>query len=91
VAGRVTQQAGAYGLIYLAAVISINLGLVNLFPLPAMDGGRLVFVLVEWLRRGKRLSPEKEGLVHMIGIFLLLGLLGVLTYFDIARIVRGGP
>ena len=91
VAGRVTQQAGAYGLIYLAAVISINLGLVNLFPLPAMDGGRLVFVFVEWLRRGKRLSPEKEGLVHMIGIFLLLGLLGVLTYFDIARIVRGGP
>ena len=89
-AGQATQQAGLYGLVNLAAVISINLGLINLFPLPAMDGGRLVFVFLEWLRRGKRLSPEKEGLVHLIGFFLLLGLVGVLTYYDIVRIAGGG-
>jgi regulator of sigma E protease len=90
VTGRATQEAGLYGLFHLAALISVNLGLVNLFPLPALDGGRLAFVFLEWIRGGKRIPPEKEGLVHMIGFFLLLGLILVVTYFDIARIVNGG-
>lgn len=87
-AGQVVQSAGLYGLLRLMAIISVNLFLVNLFPIPALDGGRLVFVLLEWVRGGRRISPEKEGLIHMVSFFLLLGLIAVITYFDIARIIR---
>lgn len=67
----------------LAAIISFALGVTNLLPLPALDGGRLVFVLLEIARRGKRVSPSKEGLVHLIGMALLLTLMAVITYYDI--------
>lgn len=85
---QVAQVAGLYGLLQLTALIGVNLCLVNLFPLPALDGGRLAFVLVEWVR-GKRLSPEKEGFVHMVGFLLLLAFLVVITYFDLVRIFTG--
>ena len=70
-------------------MISINLGIFNLLPFPGLDGGRLIFVLLEWVRRGKRISPQKEGLVHMIGFFTLLALILVISYFDISRIIQG--
>lgn len=85
---QVARLAGLYGLLRLMAIISVNLFLVNLFPIPALDGGRLVFVFLEWLRGGRRISPEKEGLVHMVFFFLLLGLLAVITYYDIARAIQ---
>ena len=84
-AAQVVRTAGLYGLLRLMAIISVNLFLVNLFPLPALDGGRIAFVLLEWIRGGRRISPEKEGLVHMIGFILLLAFVAIITYYDIAR------
>ncbi len=73
----------------LAALLSLNLFLLNLLPLPALDGGRLVFVVLEMLRGGRKVAPEREGLVHFVGLVLLLGLMFVIGYFDIVRLVRG--
>jgi len=72
-------------LMLLTAILSVNLGLINLFPFPALDGGRLLFVIVEWLRGGKRLDPRKEGYVHLIGIAVILSLFVVVSYLDFAR------
>jgi len=82
-------RAGISPLLEFAALISLILGIFNLFPLPALDGGRIVFVLLEWARRGKRVSPRIEGLVHSIGFAMLIGLMLVITYQDIIRIISG--
>ncbi len=74
----------------LAAFISINLGIINIFPLPALDGGRIIFVLLEWVRRGKRVSVKTERLIHSIGFILLIGAILAITYKDILRLVTGG-
>lgn len=66
-------------------LISLNLGIMNLLPIPALDGGRLVFLIVEAIRR-KPVPPEKEGLVHLIGFGLILILFVVLTWHDIVNI-----
>lgn len=83
-------QLGFSPLLQFAAVISLNLGIVNILPLPALDGGRIVFVLIEWVRRGKRVSPQTERIVHSIGMLLLLLLLVLATYKDVMRILSGG-
>ena len=83
-------QAGISPLIEWAAFISINLGIINILPLPALDGGRIAFVLLEMVRRGKRVSPRVEGMVHAIGFFLLIALMVVITYKDIFNIVTTG-
>ncbi len=75
-------EAGASNLIYLAAFISINLGVMNLLPLPALDGGRIVFQVIE-LVRGKPLSVKVEGYIHFAGLALLLLLLVIVTFKDI--------
>jgi regulator of sigma E protease len=72
----------------LAIILSLNLAILNLLPIPALDGGRLLFVGIEVLR-GKRIPPEKEGLVHMVGIVLLIGLMFVIAFNDIKRIIGG--
>jgi len=79
------QSGGLLSLIFLGAFISVNIGLMNLLPIPALDGGRILFVLVEAIRR-KKIDPEKEGYVHMIGFFLLIGLMIFATWNDIVRI-----
>lgn len=66
-------------------LLSANLGVMNLLPLPALDGGRLVFLIVEAIRR-KRIPAEKEGLVHAIGIVLLLLLMVVVMFNDIRKL-----
>ena len=66
-------------------LISLNLGILNLLPIPALDGGRLVFLIVEAIRR-KPVPPEKEGMVHLIGFALILILFVVLTWHDITNI-----
>jgi regulator of sigma E protease len=71
-------------------VISLNLGILNIFPIPAMDGGRIVFVLLEWVRRGKRVSPKTEATVHSIGFILLMIVFLIISYHDILRIINGG-
>ena len=83
-------RAGISPLMEFAAFISINLGIINLLPLPALDGGRIVFVLLEWVRRGKRVAAKTEGLVHLIGFAMLIALILVITYQDIIRIISGG-
>ena len=82
-------QGGLHPLMSWAAFLSLNLGILNLLPFPALDGGRLFFVLLEGVRRGKRISPEKEKLVHLIGFVLLITLIVVISYFDVLRIIRG--
>jgi len=82
-------KAGISPLLEFAAFISINLGIINLFPLPALDGGRIVFVLLEWVRRGRRIRPEREGLIHLIGFALLIAVIVAITYQDIIRIISG--
>ena len=82
-------RVGISPLLELAAFISINLGLINIFPLPALDGGRIAFVLLEWVRRGKRVSAKTEGLIHTIGFFLLIGAILAITYKDIVRLISG--
>ena len=82
-------KAGISPLLEFAAFLSINLAILNILPLPALDGGRIAFVLLEWARRGKRISPKKEGLVHLVGFFLLIGLILAITYQDIIRIISG--
>ena len=83
-------KAGIGPLLEFTAFFSINLAILNLLPLPALDGGRIAFVLVEWVRRGRRISPEKEGRVHMVGFMLLIALLIAITLQDIVRIIGGG-
>jgi len=78
-------RAGWKVLFSLLALISINLGIMNLLPIPAMDGGRLLFLLIEAIIR-KRIPPEKEGIVHLIGFILLIALMILLAFNDIMRL-----
>lgn len=86
------QQSKGYGMkmviaqfLYIAILLSANLGVFNLIPFPALDGGRLVFLFVEAIR-GKRVPPEKEGYVHLVGITLLMVLMVFVMYNDIRRV-----
>ena len=91
VTGEVVDRAGWSRLIELAALISLNLAIINILPLPMLDGGRIMFVLIEIARRGKKISPEREGLVHMAGFAALLIFVVVISYFDIIKAVSGEP
>ena len=91
VTGEVVERAGWSRLIELAALISLNLAIINILPLPMLDGGRIMFVLIEIARRGKKISPEREGLVHMAGFAALLVFIVVISYFDIIKAVSGEP
>lgn len=71
------------------ALLSTHLFLINLLPFPALDGGRLLFVLIEALRRGRRVDPRKEGMVHFVGMMVLLSLMLLVSYFDLLRIIGG--
>ncbi len=82
-------QTGTGNLIYLAAFLSMNLGILNILPIPALDGGRILFILLELVRGGRRVAPRKEGFVHLVGFGLLLALIVVITLNDVLRIVRG--
>lgn len=74
-------------LIELAALLSLNLGIFNALPIPMLDGGRMFFVFVEILRGGRRIAPEREAMVHMVGFALLMTGVIVVTYFDVARLI----
>lgn len=87
--GVVVEQAGWAALLQFTALLSINLAIINILPLPMLDGGRVLFVVVEILRGGKRVPPEKEALVHLAGFVMLISLVVVISYFDIVRIVNG--
>ncbi|WLV25794.1 RIP metalloprotease RseP [Aciduricibacillus chroicocephali] len=78
-------QTGFNNFLLWTAMLSVNLGIVNLVPLPALDGGRLLFILIEAVR-GKPLDPQKEGIFHFVGFALLMLLMIVVTWNDIQRL-----
>ncbi len=78
-------RQGFLNLLNLAILLSINLGVFNLLPIPALDGGRIFFVLIEMIRR-KPLPPEKEGMVHLIGFALLILLSLFIAYQDVLKL-----
>jgi regulator of sigma E protease len=82
------QDLGWGPYFFLAAVLSLNLGIFNLLPFPALDGGRAAFIIAEVLR-GKPVDPEKEALVHVAGFAFLMVVILVVTYHDITNILSG--
>ena len=82
------SKGGLYDVLFLAALISVNLGFINLLPIPALDGSRILFLTVE-LFRGKPMDPEKEAFVHMMGLAILMLLMIMIMYKDIATFFKG--
>ncbi|MDE5620544.1 MAG: site-2 protease family protein [Ruminococcus sp.] len=78
-----------FNLVYMTALITINIGIFNLLPIPGLDGGRLIFCFIELIRR-KPVKPEHEGYVHLAGMLLLFGIMIFATYNDIVRLISGG-
>jgi regulator of sigma E protease len=83
--GGVNTLAGAQTLIMLMVMITVNLGVFNLLPLPALDGGRFIFLLWEGITR-RRVPPKFEGIVHFVGLLLLILLMLVVSYSDITKL-----
>jgi regulator of sigma E protease len=83
-------DAGLAPLVTWAALLSINLAIVNILPLPALDGGRITFVLLELIRGGRRIAPDKERLVHLVGFGMLMFAILLVTANDIKRLISGG-
>ena len=79
------EVGGIGAFISMLVMISVNLGIMNLLPIPGLDGSRIVFHLIEAVR-GKPIKPEREALVHFIGMIFLLGLMVFFTFKDVARI-----
>lgn len=84
-------RSGLLALTQFTAFLSIQLGILNLLPFPGLDGGRLAFIALEALRGGKRVAPEKEGFFHLVGLLILVGLLLIVSYRDIALLLSGQP
>ena len=82
-------RIGVNPLITWTALLSLNLAVVNLLPIPALDGGRIAFVLVEMARGGRRLAPQKERFVHAVGFALLIGLIVAVSVNDVRRLLSG--
>lgn len=81
-----SAKTSSVNVLFIVAMLSVNLGIFNLLPLPALDGGRLFFMLIELIRR-KPVPPEKEGIVHGIGLLLLLALAVVICFNDILKLI----
>ena len=83
-------RAGPVALLIIVGLLSLNLGILNLLPIPALDGGRIPFLILEVARRGRRLSPQRENLVHLIGfVFLISLVLFVTVGIDLPRLLQG--
>ncbi len=87
--GEVSREGGFIGWLTVGILLSVNLAIINILPFPILDGGRIVFVVIEWLRRGKRISPEKENMVHLIGLVVIVGGIAAITVNDVSRIIGG--
>ncbi len=92
VVGKTYETAKEYGwqsvlvsMLNITLMLSVNLGILNLLPVPALDGGRLVFLLIEVLR-GKPIPPEKEGMVHFIGLLFFMMLMAFVFFNDLSNI-----
>ena len=78
-------KSGIENIVYLIALLSINVGFINLLPLPAFDGGRILFLIIEKIK-GSPVKPETENMIHNIGFFLLLALMIYVTFNDILKL-----
>jgi len=85
--GQTTRTGEPFWFLNLFAAISLALAITNLLPLPALDGGRLIFVILEAIR-GKRISPEREAIVHFVGMMVLLALMVLITIQDVSRLAN---
>ena len=83
-----TQETDYTSLLMLMSLIAINIGLFNLLPLPALDGGRLFFMAIEFIFR-KPVPKKYEGWVHAVGLVLLMGLMVIISFSDIIRLIKG--
>lgn len=90
--GKTYENTKEYGwqnvlvnMLNITLMLSVNLGILNLLPIPALDGGRLVFLILEVIR-GKPIPPEKEGMVHFIGLMFFMGLMVFLLFNDLSNI-----
>lgn len=83
--GKIDWSSLVHTMLSICAFITINIGIFNLLPLPALDGGRLVFLIIEGIRR-KPVKPEHEGMVHFIGLCALLLLMAVITVSDVLKL-----
>ena len=90
--GTTYEQSKSDGIYYvwlnmlnISILLSANLGVMNLLPIPALDGGRLVFLIIEAVRR-KRIDPEKEGMVHFVGLMALMLLMVVVMFNDVRKL-----
>lgn len=81
------KDSGFWSLVTLTALLSVNVGFINLLPLPAFDGGRLLFIIIEKIS-GKKVNPKLENTIHTIGFFLLIALMILITYNDIVRLIK---
>jgi regulator of sigma E protease len=80
-------QRGTPQVLLFIGFLSLSLGLVNILPFPALDGGRLLFLLIEGIR-GKPVDPAREQMVHYVGLAILFGFIGLVTYNDVTRLMR---
>jgi regulator of sigma E protease len=90
---QLTGQAVSYGTnatLWFVALLSLNLAVVNVLPIPALDGGRLFFILIELVTR-KKVPQKYETMSHAVGLVVLLGLILLITAFDIFRLLSGQP
>ena len=88
VTGEVAKT-GILPFVGFVAILSLNLAIFNLLPIPALDGGRLLFVMIEWVRGGRRVPPQKEALIHLMGFIALIGIILLISLSDINRLISG--
>lgn len=89
--GEVINNTGFVGFWNWMAIISLNLFVLNLLPIPALDGSHIIFSLIEWVRGGKKIPPEKEALVHAIGFATLIGLIVLVSVSDVMNAINDVP
>lgn len=81
-------RAGWFAVLWFVSLLSLNLAVLNIMPIPALDGGRFFFMVIELIFR-RKVSPKYEAYAHGLGLVLLLGLMAVITLLDVARLVQG--
>ena len=87
---EIVRSSGSDTILFMGGIISLGLGIFNLFPIPPLDGGGMLVALIEGFRRGKRLSPQKVRLAQYIGTVFLIALMVLITFSDVYRLISGG-
>ena len=86
---EVVRSSGFSNILFMGGIISLGLGMFNLFPIPPLDGGGMLVALIEGFRHGKRLSPQKMRLAHYIGTAFLIAVMVLVMFSDIYRLISG--